>query len=177
MKQTLYILTIVVLSSCGTGMKISKKDFSSIDNKFSATFNNKSQTTKGRYYHSSNPTILDFFELYKINADTVQFRFDMANRLLLTFKDSLGVRTEIFEGNFKKNGYYEIFIRKYKKEIPPFFPFIYGVRDIQRLRIGLTKENELVIDNKWARDGNIFILAGGGSGRYRSYFKQITTRQ
>ena len=171
------ILTIVVLSSCGTGLKISKKDFSPIDNSFNGTFENQSLLTTGRNNYNTKTTILDFFELYDINVDSIHLHFDTNNKLVLTFRNNLGVKTEIFNGQLKKKGHYEIFIRKYKNEIPPFFPIIYGTRDIKRLRIGLTKEMELVIDNKWARDGNIFILAGGGSGRYRSHFKQISTRQ
>ena len=176
-RKLITILIIVVFSSCGTGLKISKNNFTPIDNSFKGTYENKSILKKGRNNYNSNPTILDFFEIYKSNADSIQMYFDANNNLILTFRDSLGVRSETFNGQFNKKGYYEIFIRKYKKEIPPFFPIIYGTRDIKRLRIGLTKQMELVIDNKWARNGNIFILAGGGSGRYRSHFKQIKIRQ
>jgi hypothetical protein len=180
-EQTLnYIVitaTILLLYSCGTGMMVSKKDFLPIDNKFKATFENKSYLAKGRNYGNSGATILDFFELYKLKTDTIQFHFDNDNKLILTFNDSLSVRTEPFKGKFRKKGYYEIFIRNYKKEIPPLFPIIYSTRDIKRLRLGLTQENNLVIDNKWAKDGNIFILAGGGSERYRSYFRPILSGQ
>lgn len=170
-------MIIAVVSSCGTGLKINKSDFTPIDNSFKGTFENKSLLTKGRNNYNLRTTILGFFEVYNSNADSIRVHFDTDNKLVLSFRDSLGVRTATFNGQFKKRGHYEIFIRKYKKEIPPFFPIIYGTRDIKRLRIGLTKEMELVVDNKWARDGHIFILAGGGSGRYRSLFKQVTANQ
>lgn len=171
------LLTVLILSSCGTGMTIGKSDFSPIGKNFEATFNNKSLLTKGRNYHSFKIAILDYFELYKLNADTIHFDFDNNKSLVLTFKDSLGFRTEIFNGKLKKAGYYEIFLKNERKEIPPFIPIIYSKRNISRLRICLTKGNELVIDKKWANDGNILFLAGGGSGRYKSYFKLIPSRQ
>ena len=57
-----------------------------------------------------------------------------------------------FQGKFSKRGFYEIFLRNKKIEIPPFIPIIYSNRDINRIRIGLTVNNDLVIANKWARD-------------------------
>ncbi len=157
-------------------MGIHKKDFSPIENTFKASFNNKSYFTKGRNYNHQT-RILSAFELFDLNADVIHFHFDTNNKLVLTIKDSLGVKSEAFNGKFKRKGYYEVFIRKYKKEIPPFIPIIYGIRHIKRLRIGLTKENDLVIDYKWEDYGSIFILAGGSGGRYRSHYKQIPTEQ
>ena len=57
------------------------------------------------------------------------------------------------------------------KEIPPFIPIIYSRRNISRLRLAMTTAGELVVDHKWANDGNIFLLAGGGSGRAQYFFK------
>ncbi len=172
-KKLNFLFILVILTSCGSGIKINKKDFSPIDKNFNNSFENKSHLTKGLINYNENKTILEYFEINKKNIDSVYFYFNRNNDLILTFRDSLKTFKEIFSGKFKNKGYYEIFIRNYKKEIPPFVPFIYGTRDIKRLRIGFTKDNELVIDNKWARDRNIFILSGGGSGRYRSYFKLI----
>jgi hypothetical protein len=158
-------------------MSLSKKDFSPIDKKFLGIFENRSSLTKGRHYSSSQPTILDLFELYKIAADSIHFHFDNDDKLTLTFNDSLRLRTEKFDGKFRRKGYYEIFIRNHKIEIPPLFPIIYSTRNIKRLRLGLTNDNNLVIDNKWARDGNILLFVGGGGERYQSYFRQVSKGQ
>lgn len=168
-KYITVILTVLILSSCGSGLRIKRKDFAPIDNKFSATICNNPLMTKGRTY--SSLTLLDMLDVFNFHSDSISLHFDNKERLVLTFKDTLVNRIEIFEGRFRKKGYYEIYLRNEKKEIPPFLPIIYGYRDIDRVRIGLTKENYLFVDNKWARDGNIFILAGGGSGRYRCFFK------
>ena len=177
LKYIVFTATILLLYSCGTGMSLSKKDFSPIDKKFLGIFENRSSLTKGRHYSSSQPTILDFFELYKIAADSIHFHFDSDDKLTLTFNDSLRLRTEKFDGKFRGKGYYEIFIRNHKREIPPLFPIIYSTRNIKRLRLGLTNDNNLVIDNKWARDGNILLFVGGGGERYQSYFRQVSKGQ
>lgn len=169
------ILSVFILSSCGTGLRIGRKDYAPINNRFNATICNNPFKTKGRTY--SELTLLDMFDLFRLHSDSISLHFDEKEKLVLIFNDSLLKRTEIFEGRFKKKGYYEIYLRYKKKEIPPFVPIIYGYRDIDRIRIGLTKENNLVVDNKWARDGNIFILAGGGSGRFRCFFKPITEKK
>ena len=176
-KNLIFILTTLVLSSCGTGIGVSRTYLSPIDNKFKATFDNQSYLTEGGNYYNRQMKISDFFEFPKISTDSIHLYFDSNNKLVLIFKDSLGVRTETYDGKFNKKGFYEVYIRNYKKEIPPRVPIIYSVRDIKRLRIGLTKESELVIDNKWARDGHILLLAGGGAGRYRSYFRPLKITQ
>jgi hypothetical protein len=155
---------------------MSKSNITPIDHSCSGVFENRSYLTIGRNGDSSNTTVLELFELYTSPVDSVRLYFDAHNQLVLTYSDSLVARTVLFKGQFRKRGYYEIFIRNYKVEIPPFFPIIYGQRDIKRLRVGLNKDLDLVIDNKWARTGNIFILAGGGSDRDQSCFKQIALR-
>ncbi|NOS94325.1 MAG: hypothetical protein HOP30_20620 [Cyclobacteriaceae bacterium] len=159
-------------------MVIVKKDYAQMDNKFTASFANKSYLVngKGPDQYISRTTILDLFELSKGNTDSIHLHFDANNNLVLTFKDSLGIQTKTMHGKFKRHFYYEVFIRNDKIEIPPLLPIIYGRHDIKRLRILLTKESELLIENKWVRDGNIFLLAGGGGGVHVSYFKQITER-
>lgn len=169
-KTILTILNIFLFCACGTGLKINKSNFKPINNNFSGSFKNFSYKTKGRNY---DPTLLNLFNIFDIASDTIIFKINSNGQLQLTFKDSLKIKTEIFKGNFSKKGYYEIYFRKIKKEIPPLVPIIYGYRDIDRIRIGLTINNDLVVDNKWATDGNIFILAAGSAGRSQSFLKKI----
>ena len=105
-------------------MLIVKKDYIQIDHKFTAIVENKSHVVKGKGpdRYISQTTILDLFELSNGNADSIHLHFDANNNLVLTFKDSLGSRTETMHGQFRRNFYYEVFIRNDKTEIPPLLP-------------------------------------------------------
>ena len=168
-QQTVFILSLILLCSCATGLRVRKNNFIPIDGKFKGTFKNEAYLKKGKNPASS--TILELFDIYLTKADTVHIYFDDKERLVVTFQGRLGNRFEIFDGRFRKRGFYEVFLRNKKIEIPPYFSIIYSSRDIDRIRIGLTKDNNLIIDNKWARDGNFFLFAAGGSGRFRCFFK------
>jgi hypothetical protein len=165
------ILTSLILSSCMTGKNLRQSDFVAIDNQFNGTFVNKSFLTTGQHKINENTTIFEVFEHDHVNTDSVRIYFDAANNLVLQFKDSIATCTETYSGEFRKKGIYELYLRNNKTSIPPFIPFIYGSRDLKRLRFATTQETELIIEDKWARVANIFMLAGGGSGRYLSYFK------
>ena len=82
-------------------------------------------------------------------------------------------KEKTFHGAFSKKGYLEIFLRNNKKEIPPLLPIIYGKYNINRIRIALTLENDLIIDNSWNEGGNIFILGVGDKGRRQQFFKRM----
>ncbi|MBL7952957.1 MAG: hypothetical protein JNM62_14710 [Flavobacteriales bacterium] len=82
-------------------------------------------------------------------------------------------RTEQFTGRFSKRGYVEIFTHKDIKEVPPAFPIIHGSRQVNRIRLTLTNDGSLVIDNKWENTANIFLMAGGGSGRSQYFFRPV----
>ncbi len=162
---TLIILTFLILSSC-TGLKIKRADFKPIDKTFNSSFYNVPSKTKGHYPDS---TMLEVFEIFQVRSDSINLSFNNSGQLQISFDKNS--QTKSFDGKFKK-GYFQIYFRN-KKTIIPIF---YSKRDIYRLRLALTKDNELIIANKWARDGNIFILAGGASGHRKYYFKQTRTK-
>lgn len=139
---------------------------------FKNSISNGCYFTNEKLYGSETPqTLLNLFELNKINSDSVEISFNQQNHLVLSFKINDKIKTETFKGKFIRNGIYEIFIRKVKQEIPPVFPFIYSKRDIFRIRVGLNNDKGLVVDIKSARDGNIFLFAAGSNKRYQNFYR------
>jgi hypothetical protein len=172
MRAAIIILATFFLYSCGTGLSIRKSKVDYFNNQFTGTFDNIAFKVNGRRYGS--PTLLDLFEIYNIRTESIYLRFNDSDELELSYKDNEGVlKKELFKGTFAKKGYYEVFLRNDKKEIPPFFPIIYGKYNVNRLRIALTIQGDLIIDNKWNKSGNILFLGAGDKGRRQSFFKKI----
>jgi hypothetical protein len=165
-----YISIAALFYSCGTGLRIKRSEIKPIDNTFSGKFINTSYKSKGGNYY---PTLSKRFGFSMYKIDTISMKLVNINTLQISFNDSLTTRTITYNGKISQRGYFEIYFRKYKKEIPPFIPFSYSSLDIERVRIGLSVENDLIIDNKWERSGNILILGSGGRGRTQNYFKRI----
>jgi hypothetical protein len=170
---TIIFLITQLLSSCGSGLKVEKESFVPLSHKFKGVFLNKPYHSKGKNPHP--PTLLDRFELYPepISPDTIYISFNQNENLEVSYRSLGGTNTEIFQGKLSPRGYYELYLRRDKKEIPPVVPFIYGSRDIDRIRIALTQNGDLIIDNKWAHDANIFLFAGGGKGRNQDFFEAL----
>lgn len=163
------VLIGLLLCSCGSGLKGNKSKTRHFDSHSSGTFDNQPFKTNGRRYGS--PSLLELFEIHNVSADSVSLRFS-AEGLQLVYTDGQRVDSVSFQGKFSKKGYYELFLSNEKVQIPPFFPFIYGRHNINRIRTALTIEGDLIIDNMWNQSGNIFILGVGDKGRRQSYFKQ-----
>jgi hypothetical protein len=171
MARVIIILATFFLYSCGTGLSIRKSQVKYFDVQLSGTFDNNAFKVNGRRYGS--PTLLDLFEIYHIKTDSVSIIFDKSGELELTYKGNDGkFKTDSFKGAFTKKGYYEVFLRNDKKEIPPVFPIIYGKYNVNRIRLALTTEGHLIVDNKWNKSGNILFLGVGDKGRRQSFFKR-----
>lgn len=168
-KKVAIIILATFLCSCGTGLSIRKSDVKYFDKHFSGTFDNNAFKINGRRYGS--PTLLDLFEIHNVSADSIAVKINDTGQLQLTYKDK-EVITKTFEGSFKDKGYYEVFLRNEKKEIPPGFPIIYGKHNVNRIRVALTVQDDLIIDNKWNESANIFVFGVGDKGRRQSYFRK-----
>ncbi|MBO9202432.1 MULTISPECIES: hypothetical protein [Niastella] len=165
------MLTALFLCSCSTGLNVRKSKIVYFNKEFTGTFDNNAYDVNGRRYGS--PTLLGLFERYNEKADSVSILFDTSGRLELTFMDSLGtVKSEKFKGSFGKKGYYQVYLRNDKIEIPPVFPIIFGKHNINRVRLACTPEGNLIIDNQWNESGNIFLLGVGDNGRRQSFFSR-----
>lgn len=173
-RNLFFILSIIwIFISCGTGLKISKEKLLIINSNFKETFINAShKTTTIKTGIKRDSDILTLLNLENKKSDVVTISFSSKNELIIQYKDTLGSKTEYLQGKFSNRGYYEIYLRKKNIQIPPLIPLLYSKIDIDRIRISLTKENDLIIDNYFSRGGNIFLLSGGGSTRHQYYFKQ-----
>lgn len=168
---TITLIIFFSLCSCGTGLSVRKSQVKYFDNHFSGTFGNRAFKINGRRYGS--PALLELFEIYQVKADSVSVVFDEQDELELTYQDSDGkVKTATFKGVFARKGYYEVFLRNDRKEIPPAFPFIYGRCNVNRVRLALSAKGDLIVDNEWNESGNILFLGVGDKGRRQSYFSR-----
>ena len=166
---------LLTLASCGTGMKISKSNFKAPYKNLSVIYQNNSFKTNRQRYGS--PTLLSLFEIQNTFTDSVQTIFNEAGDLKIVYSDTSTQMEKIFHGTFSKKGYWEIFLRNKKKEIPPLMPIIYGKYNINRIRIALTLEDDLLIDNMWNESANIFIFGAGDKGRRQQIFQTIKLKQ
>jgi hypothetical protein len=167
----LCILSITAtLTSCGRTLPLRKKHTQPLNQSFKGKFQNQSFKISGRNTCQENTSILQELEIISHESEWISIEFGRNNELYLHYQKDGDTLTSKFEGKFKRNGSYQIWLRRTRVEIPPLFPIIYSRVDIKRLRFHLDLENNLVIHNKWARTANIFILAAGGSGKYNSYF-------
>ena len=169
-RTVIFITTIFLFSSCGTGLNVRKSQVKYFDKNFSVTADNNSFKIHGRRY--GNPTLLTLLEIYPVNTDSVSINFIDSLKLQVTYTDSGTVKKRIFNGQFVKNGYYEIFLRNESKVIP----IIYARHNINRIRMALTIQGDLIVDNEWNESGHILILGAGDSGRRQSYFKTTTVK-
>ena len=154
-------------------MRVAKSELKTIDNSHMGKYlviSSSEQQNK----HLPNPTAANLFGFPKENLDYFRIRFDSAtNQLLVIYPLENGSESMIrLDGTFEDN-YFETYLSNEKIQIPPFFPIIYSKRNIRRLRIGLKTDDSLIIDYKFARDGNIFLLAAGTSGRNQYIFKPM----
>ena len=173
MLRAFIIAWVIFLSlcSCGTGLSVRKSQVKYFDGQFSGTFDNNAFKANGRRYGS--PALLELFQIYRVKADSVSVVFDSRGELELTYQGPGGeVKIETFKGVFAKKGYYEVFLRNDRKEIPPAFPFIYSRCNINRVRLALSAQGDLIVDNEWNEGGNILFLGVGSKGRRQSYFSR-----
>lgn len=175
-KLILYILTLIFFSSCGTRMKIDNKNFNKITNNFSGTFSMYPHKVKSKQKTNYKSNLLHLLNQSNVNTSKIKkvsFKFNENYGLMIYYESFFGTEIEYFKGKFKKNGYYEIYFSKKRVEIPPLFPLFYSKVNINRIRIGLNKNGDLIIDNYQNRSANIFLLAGGNTLRSQSFFKKI----
>jgi hypothetical protein len=139
------------------------------------SYQNNAYKVNTKIYGS--PTLLALIEVYSIEADSVSIKIRDNYEGELNYKDYKDLPTElrmkVLEGRLSKKGYIVVFLSNKRTEIPPFFPIIYSRVNVNRLRLSFTQDGNLVMDNKWNRSGNIFLLGAGEKGRRKSYFHKI----
>jgi len=170
-KAITYTLIICSICACGTGLKISKKNFRPVNTSIEGSFSNQAYQITGK---ADKLTLLELFNIFDGASDNINIITTSNGALQVSYQDSLSnKRFETFEGDFTKQGNYEIYLRKEIKSIPPLIPIISGHRNIDRIRIAYTNNNNLVIDHKWERTANVFLMAGGGNSRLQYFFGRL----
>ncbi len=152
-----------------------RETFFSANSSFVGAFHN--HDTSSGHSGKGNRSLLELLNIYEENIDTVSLSFDSLKRLIVTFHNGTSYQKKALAGKFCKRGFYEIYLVKKKKEIPPLIPILYGSRDIDRLRIALSPAQDLIISNKWIRDGNILFFTSGGRGRYKGQVKRFKSQR
>lgn len=174
MKQTLCAILAVLFISCGSGLKTSRQQVRPVSPSYSALVNNDPHHV-AHNRNGATQTLLRLFEISDVAQSRISVSFTAANELQLSYLSQGQTKTVNFRGRFKQKGYYEVLLRNKRTEVPPLLPVFYSQVDVKRLRIALTAENDLLVDDTWQRTGNIFFLAGGASGRTQSVFKTTGT--
>ncbi|WP_116872641.1 WG repeat-containing protein [Terrimonas sp.] len=148
-----------LFTSCGTYRFSKTRKFSKLNNGKEVLTNQYagySGTNKNTYYAVN---ILNLFNLKgECNSFNLSFEdVDKAKISYWQYNDTLTQwKEQTFKGKWKKK-YFEIYFNKHQLFVPLFFSNI----DIDRIRIGVNKEQELIITHFEERGGNILFLAGG----------------
>jgi hypothetical protein len=115
-------------------------------------------------------TLLGLFEITNRNIDSIYISFNASSELCLTYQFDGQKITKTYTGYFSRRKYYQIYTKKQKIEIPPLLPIIYNNTHVNRLRIALTIDGLLIVDNMWDNGGSIFFFGAGASGRRQILF-------
>ncbi|MEO5775615.1 MAG: hypothetical protein ABIQ27_01840 [Flavobacterium sp.] len=163
MKNPIILISLCfLLMSCASEKKIKNRDLMKIDSSLDRTFSNKDFTKQ-------NKTLTSLFEMNRLTDKEINLSFDKEGDLKISYKDALGGdRFRCFNGKFKRN-FFEVYLEK--KRIP--FPPIYWITQVNRLRISLDKENNLIIDSYFNHSGMILMMAAGSSNKEQFIFKPI----
>ncbi len=168
MKSSLpIIITLIVITSCNSVKEIKQKNLSSIDKNFSESFTNLSIKKDSS---TRQVTILELLQINENqNIDDFKLIIQKNEDLKIEYKNILGVKnSQVFKGKFKKR-YYQVFLQR--DQI--FFPPIYWIKDIERLRFSISKDSMLVI-NKYSDHSGMILLFGAGSSWKEQYcFKNL----
>lgn len=154
-----YILLIVLILSSCHGKRLATKNFMLIDD-FS--------TLDGRYINTEN-RLSHLFNLRhpEVNVDIIDVNFSGKDSLILSYVDIEGAKRVALKGKKKKN-FFEIYFQNTRIFLPPLLIS----SQIDRLRIGKDKDENLLI-YKWDEHyGMIMPLGAGGSisDEYESAF-------
>ncbi|PBQ30301.1 hypothetical protein CNR22_00505 [Sphingobacteriaceae bacterium] len=158
-----FLLINFTFVSC-TGIRtIPPAEFMAIDQNFSGTFTNNVCKFRGV---TEKDNMLELFAAGASKEEKLKISFDSIGRLkLASLSEDWSAE---FNGKFKR-GFYQVYLRKKRIEIPPFFPFIYSDVDVYRLRIAFHPYGYLMVENNYFKGKSIFFL-GGGRGQRNLYF-------
>lgn len=161
--RKLAIILVFSLFSCKSYKEIKDKDLVVSSSKSLGEFHAMSNLKTKTDYQIS---VQELFGL-KNTDSIIKVVFSKKDAIEIQYKNVLGGNeVAAFKGKFKKH-YFEVFLDK--KRV--FFPPIYCKTRINRLRIGLTKNQELVINQHYDYSGMFLFFAAGNSDKKQYVFK------
>lgn len=172
----------IALSSCGTWQHFKTSDFAKIESpeELDGTYVNCSVGTDKKndtldYWLDSYITIMWLFQISNYSTgneykyvDFVTLAYEKPDKVRLTFDTDSISESRVFEGKMKKK-YFEIYFKKHQV----FIPLIFSSIDIERIRIGKTKDGKLLIRSFNEGVGNLLFLAGGSGGESPYKFESV----
>lgn len=176
----LLLLSLGLFGSCGTWRHFKTSDFAGIGtpDELNGIYLNRtyySQKKDTLYYGFNNFTsILSMFNISTYDTrqkyrytDYVTLKYEEPNLLRLTFNTDTIEQSLVFEGKMKGK-FFEIYFKKSQF----FIPLIYSNIDIDRIRVGKSKDGNLLIRSFYDQSGNLLFLAGGSGGENAYRFDQ-----
>jgi hypothetical protein len=145
----LLVVAFFIFTSCGTMRFNYTSDFATM---------NSAKDLEGYYLNRTyDMSILSCFNIREY-ADFVTVVSENPNEIKLIYYNDAGSAKQerIFKGKMKKK-FFEIYFKKQQF----FIPLIYSSCDIDRIRIGKSKDGKLLIRNFRNQSGNVLLLAGG----------------
>ncbi|SEP78674.1 hypothetical protein SAMN05444005_102269 [Flavobacterium urocaniciphilum] len=149
--------------SCKSYKEIKDKELVPISSKNLGEFHSVSNIKKKTEYKVS---IQELFGINNLDS-LVKVKINKNDEIEIHYKNVLG-GNEIttYKGKFKKN-YFEVFLDKKRIILPPF----YCKNRVNRLRIGLSQNKELVINRHYDYSGMFMLFAAGNSDSKQYVFK------
>ncbi|GGG26677.1 hypothetical protein GCM10011344_29300 [Dokdonia pacifica] len=142
-----------------------------------SVLNNSYEIKNDTILNTGKYKLLDLFNLYDKKVDTVNLQFTTNGELILSFiEDIQGLKrkqTIIYEGKFKSKEKYKITLVKERVQVPPLVPIIYGTNHIEKIKIKLMENGDLIVKEYFRKEGNIFLITAGPSHKSKSFYKKL----
>ena len=154
---------ILSLVSCKSYKEIKDKELVLPTAKDLGEFYALSNGKKDKEYQVS---IQGLFNIKNLDS-VVKININKNDELEIHYKNVLGGNeVEVFKGKFKKH-YFEVFFDRKRIILSP----IYCKSNINRLRIGLAQNKDLVINQHYDYSGMFLLFAAGNSDNKQYVFK------
>lgn len=161
--RKLAIIIVFSLLSCKSYKEIKDRDLVVFSPNSLSEFHSLSNKKKKTDYQISVQELFGF----KNSDSIIKVVFSKKDAIEIHYKNVLGGNEVVaFNGKFKKH-YFEVYLDK--KRI--FFPPLYCKTRINRLRIGLTLNKQLVINQHYDYSGMFLFFAAGNSDKKQYVFK------
>lgn len=165
-------LIISIFYSCGSGLKVNKSKVQILTPFFTARVANSSyKVTPEKKFRKDNLKLLSIFRDATADIDSLDIYFNSNKELTLEYRYNGQEVVKTFKGQFSKRGYYEFYLDKKRIEIPPMLPILYSKVHVDRYRIGLTIDGDLIVDQLHENSGNIVFLSAGYRYRLQTFHK------